>query len=68
MAGVEISKFSSSTTADIAQWLVLRSSKPEMPVRVWLSAHIAAWCNGSTTDFGSVSIGSTPVAVTKGES
>ena len=26
--------------AAIAQWLVLRSSKPEMPVRVWLAARM----------------------------
>ena len=27
-------------------------------------AHIVLWCNGSTTDFGSVSIGSSPIGTT----
>ena len=28
------------------------------------ATNIAPWCNGSTTDFGSVSIGSNPIGVT----
>lgn len=27
--------------------------------------NVALWCNGSTTDFGSVRVGSNPIRVTK---
>ena len=46
--------------------VAFRSPKPSVRVRVFLLLQeIEVWCNGSTTDFGSVSLGSSPGTLTK---
>ena len=46
--------------------VAFRSPKPSVRVRVFLLLQeIEVWCNGSTTDFGSVSLGSNPGTLTK---
>ena len=46
--------------------VAFRSPKPLVRVRVFLLLQeIEVWCNGSTTDFGSVSLGSSPGTLTK---
>ena len=45
--------------------VAFRSPKPSVRVRVFLLLQeIEVWCNGSTTDFGSVSLGSNPGTLT----
>ena len=45
--------------------VAFRSPKPSVRVRVFLLLQeIEVWCNGSTTDFGSVSLGSSPGTLT----